>query len=302
MTLLEDIQNAAVDSKSDLGTLLRKCKLLAARLGSKPLEDWLIWESNGYPEDVDVPDYRIWPLEVKGHFAGPLGSGIKNAPIPSGCLPENVRDIYQNYKCRQSITSIEEMLKISKKGVLSVNTGDLAVVLGMNVYKYQNCIQAWAEFSAGHLIELLNIVRNRILDFTLVIWKEAPATGNQTGKSENDIGSERVTQIFNTTIYGGAASIVGSATESLITIDILQNDLDSLENALLTNTVAVEDIRDLRVAINSDGQIEKGQGFGPRVSAWIAGMVNKAADGSWNVGIGAAGNLLAQAISQYYGF
>lgn len=62
MTLLEDIQNAAIDAKSDLGTLLRKCKLLAARLGSQQLEDWVLWESNGYPADVNVPDYRIWPL------------------------------------------------------------------------------------------------------------------------------------------------------------------------------------------------------------------------------------------------
>jgi len=65
MTLIEEIQREAVDSKSDLGMLLRKCKLLAARLGSKPLEDWLLWESNGYPGDVQVPDYRIWPLELK---------------------------------------------------------------------------------------------------------------------------------------------------------------------------------------------------------------------------------------------
>jgi hypothetical protein len=57
MTLLEDIQNAAIDSQSDLGTLLRKCKLLAARLGSQPLEEFLLWESNGYPDDVEVPDY-----------------------------------------------------------------------------------------------------------------------------------------------------------------------------------------------------------------------------------------------------
>ncbi len=288
MSLLEDIQNAAVDSKSDLGTLLRKCKLLAARLGSQPLEDWLIWESNGYPEDVDVPDYRIWPLEVKGHFAGPFGSGIQNAPIPSVSLPEKARDAYQNYKCRQSIDSIEEMLKRSDKGKLRVSTGDLAVALGTNVYEYQNCIQAWAEFSVGNLIELLNTVRNRILDFALAIWKEAPAAGNQTGKSEQEIESGRVTQIFNTTIYGGPASIVGSATESVITIEISQNDLDSLEKALLANAVAEEDIKDLRVAIKSDGQIEKERGFGPRVSSWIAGMMKKAADGSWGVGIGAA--------------
>jgi len=74
--LLEEIQNAAVDAQSDLGTLLRKCKLLAARLGSKPLEDWLVWESNGYPDDVRVPDYRVWSLEIKGHFLGPFGSGL----------------------------------------------------------------------------------------------------------------------------------------------------------------------------------------------------------------------------------
>ena len=29
-------------------------------------------------------------------------------------------------------------------------------------------------------------------------------------------------------------------------------------------------------------------------------MVKKAADGSWNVGVGAAGGLLAQAIAKYY--
>ena len=81
MSLIEEIQQEAIDSKSDLGSLLRKFKLLAARLGSRPLEDWLLWESNGYPDDVEVPGYRIWPLEVKGHFTGPFGSGLRNVPI-----------------------------------------------------------------------------------------------------------------------------------------------------------------------------------------------------------------------------
>src|SRR5579871_3717688 len=76
MGLLEDIQNAAVDGRSDLGSILRKCKLLASRLGSKPLEDWLVWESNGYPPEVDVPDYRKWSLQIRGHFAGPFGSQV----------------------------------------------------------------------------------------------------------------------------------------------------------------------------------------------------------------------------------
>lgn len=91
MTMLEEIQSAAIDSKADLGTILRKCKVLAARLGSTPLEEWIIWESNGYSDSARVPNYRIWPVQLTGHFAGPFGSGIQNAPVPLACLPEKVR-------------------------------------------------------------------------------------------------------------------------------------------------------------------------------------------------------------------
>lgn len=118
MTLLQDVQNAAVDASSDLATLLRKCKLLAARLGSQQLEDWVLWESNGYPDGVPVPEYRVWSLEVRGHFAGPFGSGIRNAKIPTASIPEKVRRHYQRYECRQSIASIETMLAKAEGGTL----------------------------------------------------------------------------------------------------------------------------------------------------------------------------------------
>jgi len=92
VTLLTDIQEAAVDSGVDLSTLLRKCKLLAARLGSEQLEKWVTWESNGYPTDIAVPDYRIWSLLVKGTFAGPFGSSAKNMHIPDLLIPKSFRD------------------------------------------------------------------------------------------------------------------------------------------------------------------------------------------------------------------
>lgn len=301
MTLIEEIQKEAVDSKSDLGALLRKCKLLAARLGSRPLEDWLLWESNGYPDGVDVPSYRIWPLELKGYFAGSFGSGIRNAPIPWVCLPEKVRDAYQNYRCRQSIASIEEILKKTDKGTLHVSTGDLAVALGTDVYQYQNCIQAWAEFSVSNLIELLNTVRNRILDFALAVWKEAPTAGEGSGRISHDIEPARVTQIFNTTVYGGAANLVGSATNSPVSFTVTQNDFASLEKVLRDKGVQDKDVEELRAAITTDERPQKSRGFGPHVSSWIANMMKKAAEGSWAIGLKAAGNLLAQAISKYYG-
>lgn len=301
MTLLEDIQNSAVDAKSELAMLLRKCKLLAARLGSQQLEDWVIWESNGYPDDAPVPEYRVWSLEVKGHFSGPFGSGIQNAPIPHACLPEKARKHYEHYECRQSITSVEAFLGKERQGTVKVNTGDLALILGTKVYEHQNCVQAWAEFGTGHLVELLNSVRNRILDFALAVWKEAPGAGEIETNTPTTMVAKRVTQIFNTTAFGGAANLVGTSNASSIQFNIGTRDFSALERVLVENGVAQEDVLELRAALDSDPLPEAPERLGPKVSNWIAKMMAKAADGGWNIGLGAAGNLLAQAISKFYG-
>jgi hypothetical protein len=301
MTLLEDIQNSAVDAKSDLGTLLRKCKLLAARLGSQPLEDWLIWESNGYPDDIPVPGYRVWPLEIRGHFAGAFGSSLQNVTIPYVCLPEKARNHYKNYESRQSIATIEEMMSKAINETLYVSTSDLVFSLGQKVYQGMTCIDASASFGTSVLTELLNSVRNRILDFALAVWKEAPNAGEFGNSPSEKLESTRVTQIFNTTVYGGSANLVGTSNASEIAFNIGMKDFSSLERVLSDNGVRKEDIEELRAAMDSEPVPREKDKFGTRVSAWIAKMMEKAADGSWKISLGAAGSLLGQAIAKYYG-
>jgi hypothetical protein len=302
MMLLEDIQNSAVDSKSDLASLLRKCKLLAARLGSQPLEDWVLWESNGYSDDIEVPSYRIWPLDIKGYFVGSMGASLQNYPIPLACLPKKARRLYERYECRQSIAGIETILTKGDSGTLHVDTGDLALLLGTNVYQNYNCIQAWAECNPSALVEVVNTVRNRILDFTLAVWKEAPSAGDTDGDRNPKIEASRVTQIFNTTVFGGAANLVGTASRSLIEFNIGVKDVAALERVLRDNGVAESELVELRDAIETEPETKPNQGFGPKVSSWIGKMLGKAADGTWKIGVGAAGSLLAQVIAKYYGF
>jgi hypothetical protein len=62
MSLLHDIQAAVLQEGTDLGPILLKVRLLAARLGSQPLADWVKHESEGYPAEAAVPDYRIIPV------------------------------------------------------------------------------------------------------------------------------------------------------------------------------------------------------------------------------------------------
>ncbi|MDE0686937.1 MAG: hypothetical protein OXI61_02100 [Candidatus Poribacteria bacterium] len=301
MNLLEDIQNAAADSSSNVGTLLRKCKILAARLNSQQLEDWITWESNGYPEDIPVPSYRVWPLEVKGHFSGPFGSGLRNAPIPTVLLPENVRECYNKYQCRLSIAVIESAIEENKGGMLQVPTGNLAVILGTNVYENMNCLQCWAEFGVGSLVEVLNAGRNRVLDFSLALWKENPTAGETNSTIQKSLSPEKITQIFNTTVHSGTANLLGTANNSSVDFNIGLNDFESVRHALKNNNVSEEDIAELKKVLAESERPQSANQFSPKVNSWIAGMVKKTLDGTWNIGVGAAGELLADVISKFYG-
>jgi hypothetical protein len=299
MTILEEIQSAAVDGQSDLGTLLRKCKVLAARLGSQPLENWVLWESNGYPDDVEVPDYRVWPLQVKGHFAGPFQSGLRNAPIPLALIPSDVRESYERYKCRQSIASLESAAKTGE-AKFCVNTSDLALALGTNVYQGQDCLQAWAEFGATNIIEVLNAVRNRIFDFALALWKESPTAGELNDSREARIESAHVTQMFQTTVYG-SATLVSTAPNSSVTLNVSNNDFESLRIALQQQGLSGEDIQELRKALLEDPKPTSKEVFGPKVSSWMGKMIKSAAEGAWKAGVTVGSKILSDAVMKYYG-
>jgi hypothetical protein len=57
-TLIEQLQEEALDPKVSLTDLLRKTKLCAAKLGLRGAVEWVDHELNGYPAGVKLPDYR----------------------------------------------------------------------------------------------------------------------------------------------------------------------------------------------------------------------------------------------------
>lgn len=109
MSLLHQIQESVVQDGSSLGPILLKLRLLAARLGSNDLEEWVKHESEGYPQDAVLPDYRIVGVTYKGTFSGPFGSGIKNAPIPPILIKTFANDSWNNYSVRESIAAVDEL-------------------------------------------------------------------------------------------------------------------------------------------------------------------------------------------------
>ncbi|MFV1977282.1 MAG: hypothetical protein ACC651_16185, partial [Candidatus Scalindua sp.] len=144
MSLLREIQDAAVSSDVELTTLLRKCKVLAARLGNNEFKLWVDNELGGYKNTDELPDYRILHVNSKGHFSGPFNSGLNNADIPLSCIPEKFRDNLSQANMFEPIASLEALVAKSNGGTASVPWNpDLVAHVGQKIYEGMNCMQAW---------------------------------------------------------------------------------------------------------------------------------------------------------------
>lgn len=83
---------------------------------------------------------------------------------------------------------------------------------------------------------------------------------------------------------------------------ILPNDFSSVYKLLKENGVFEDDIQELKSIVENEKPNEDKKTFGEKTNAWISKMISKSLDGSWAIGIGAAGKLLADAIKAYYGW
>jgi hypothetical protein len=64
MSLLHEIQAAVLQEGADLGPILLRLRLLAARIGSQPLAEWVRHESEGYPRDAELPDFALGTINA----------------------------------------------------------------------------------------------------------------------------------------------------------------------------------------------------------------------------------------------
>lgn len=109
MTLLEQIQNEAVDGKSDLATVLRKCRVLAARLKNEEFTAWVKHELDGYRE-AEVPDYRILFGQAQRTFLGAMGHRLTNVPLLADDIDPAVRDDLLRIRLNAGVASLLAML------------------------------------------------------------------------------------------------------------------------------------------------------------------------------------------------
>jgi hypothetical protein len=305
MSLLQQIQESAIDGSTPLPTLLRQCKLLAARLGNLEFSAWVDSELNGYNSADNLPSYRKVKVNSKGHFAGSCGSEIRNAYIPRSCIDENFRESLQYCHFMQSAASMEYLVLSDKRkagGVQEIWPPDLVVHVGENIYKDYHCVQAWKEIPMPMVIAAVDAIRSRILGFVIEIEAENPLAGD-SHISLNPLSQERVTQIFLTNIAGNVGNVATGSSNFSQSADLSvnKNDFESLANYLHGHQIEDSDIQELRTAIKDDASLGHESEMGPNKMGWISSMYNKARQGASKIGNSVIIKVLTDGINSYLG-
>ncbi|NMP29011.1 hypothetical protein GW590_19320 [Rahnella sp. SAP-1] len=299
MSLLHQIQESVVQEGGDLGSILLKLRLLAARLGSEVLEEWVKHESEGYPKEAELPDYRIIGVSYRGTFFGPLGASIQNAQIPLYLIEKYAGDKWTSYKIRESIATVDGLVKNRAD---RIDASALILLLQGNIYKGYACNDICGRISPVSLSEIQQAVRNRVLELTLELEKSIPAAAHitfGTAKFEK-YNSDFVRKISQQIIYGNVNTAVSGGAN--ITVTIEERNKGSLIEYLESLGIPKTDATEFAQIVEAEEPTSKEEPFGQGAKNWVASNLKKAAEGTWNVGISVATKVLTEAALKYYGF
>jgi len=305
MSLLREIQDAAIDSKGEIAPLLRRCQVLAYELDHNELKKWVQHELNGYPKDEPLPAYRRLTLALTGTFLGPFGSSLREVPIANAALPKKVADLVNDYPLRSPIAEYEALAASDKDLQLQL-PGNVLAAIGHHTYqKGYGCVEARHIMPAARMKGLIDTVRNRVLSFALELGKlglESLDRIEPGAVATQNIPHEAVSQIFHTQIVGDNLTVaIGDNAHAQTVTAIVPRDLESLATFLRTQHVDESDVSELTAALAADPIPDKKTALGSQVSGWMGKMAAKAASGVWKVSLDVGTKVLFAAVQKYYG-
>jgi hypothetical protein len=289
------LQEYATDEAHDVSELLRKALLVATKLKLTDFREWLSHELNGYDDKPSVPQYRTIRGELR--VQNPY-HGLVPFLIEDGELAEMVCKVHVT----ESVAALRNLIAQSGPGrTVAFTFPPEAEAVLMRMQDGFAPLRPLRVVGTNQLTSVINTVRNRVLEWALALEEEGiVGDGLSFSREEKTIAASNPNiRIDN---FQG---ILGDVHQSRVTQEnrlvINSGSFDSLARYLKSQGVPDDDVDSLELAIRDDPDPTNERKFGERVSAWMGKMVTKAADGTWNVGVGAAGGLLAAALSKFYG-
>jgi hypothetical protein len=208
MSLLREIQDELSKPETDVTAVLRKCKILAARLKSTEFAQWVEWELGGYPKDQPIPEYRRLTVIYFASFIS-LGWRVPRAVVPSFIIPQKFRDKFDFVEFSEGIAKAASLARSEHQ--IAIQRPELTLTIQGKMYPEMECHSAWGEISPIEFQQMLSAVSGRILDFSLKVEAENPAAGEASPQSE-PVAAEKVSSLVQNIILGNVGAIAQHST------------------------------------------------------------------------------------------
>ncbi len=291
MGLLQEIQDDAVNPTVDLATILRKCLRLSYKLGHEPFKRWVEYELNGYPDDADLPDYRILRGEPRG-TARNVAWQISNTQIPRSAIPQEYREMATTALFRQGVAYFPKDTGEDVDKVFWPR--ELVDIVNQSIARNLPLVEGYIPVPKGFFAGMLDVVRTRMLEFSLKIEAENPEA-DQAVPGKPPIPQERINAIFHMTFNNSQVGVGGTFHQ--IDKQVVAGDLESLHRALREiglDEGKIEELDEILAENPDPAEIESEQG---RFGRWLKSAVTTAKD----VGVPAATQLIIAAVKAHFG-
>lgn len=315
--VLNDVINDLIDAEKSLINPLMKLNYFARITKNIELTEYTLNEIKGYSVKANLPDYRKIGCRLFVDFqAGWNSHPHKELPIAG--LSKDIQEFCKYIPVYESIREIEDMnSKFSEKD--SSYELQLPIPLeflpqiqpyATKLYRSDIRMQVTGARLIGNSRKILSItetVRTNLLAFTLEIAERFGYEIELTNYNEQRENNNKTVLQFMTTnniTTTGDGNIINTGDKANINaqINISKGSKEELIKFLQENGVSQDDTDELVEIIDIEEPNPENKTFGNKVNQWTKKMIGKALDGGWNISLGAAGNILAEAIGKYYGF
>lgn len=174
--IIKDLANGIIDTQ----TALKRTKVLLQELQDDKLLKWVTYEIEGYPDNVEVPEYRIIGGQLKGtYYKGSLASHITytDVPLPFGNLAEDMRNDILTLRMTQGVSALHEIIEDSKKneqsGLMKPITAEYYPIIALaNNDPYMIIVSAYVLLNMPKILNIFPKVENKLLDVLCYLEKE----------------------------------------------------------------------------------------------------------------------------------
>lgn len=315
--VLNNVINDLIDAEKSLINPLMKLNYFGRITKNAELTEYTLNEIKGYSVNSNLPDYR----KIGSRLFVDFQAGWNSHPhkeLPIAGLDKNIQEFCKFIPVYESIREIEDMnSKFNEKD--SSYELQLPIPLELlpqiqpfatKLYKSDIRMQVTGARLVGNSRKILGItetVRTNLLAFSMEIAENFGYEIELTDYNEQRENNNKTILQFMTTnniTTTGDGNIINTGYKAKIDaqINISKGSKEELIEFLQRNGVSQEDTTELLEIIDTEEPNQESKTFGKKVSEWTKKMLGKAVDGGWNISIGAAGSILAEAIGKYYGF